>query len=242
MKPYLLAAALAVSISPIAEASDLPSKRAPALAPIAMSKAYEWSGAYIGLNGGQGTSNSDITNIYFDETPSPGDEGTLDMNGGMVGGQIGYNYQTGNIILGLEADLDYTNVKGTHLFEFGGNPVSLQGELNSLATVRARFGYAIDNLLIFATGGFAFGSTNATLTSVVPPVISASGSKSYAGYALGGGIEYGLTRNWTVKAEYLHVDLGTQSNTYMFTGDIAEAAADTSLRSDIVRVGLNYKI
>ena len=241
MKPYLLAAAVVMTMSSVAIASDLPSKKTLATPPVATSKSYDWSGAYIGINGGYGTSNSDINNIYFGGFPSPGDDGKLDMNGGLVGGQLGYNYQTGNIVFGLEADLDYANLKGNHLFEFGGNPVNLDGELSSIGTVRVRFGYAIDNLMIFATGGFAYGSTHAALTSIVPPVITASASKSYTGYTVGGGVEYGLSKNWTAKAEYLYADFGKRSNTYVFTNDIAEAVADTSLKSNIIRVGLNYK-
>jgi outer membrane immunogenic protein len=172
---------------------------------------------------------------------APGDDGKLSMTGGLAGGQLGYNYQTGNIVLGVEADFDYASLKGNHLFEFGGNPVNLDGELKSIGTVRARFGYAIDNLLIFATGGVAYGFTHAELTSIAPPSLSASGSKSYSGYVVGAGIEYGLSKNWTVKAEYLHADFGKRSNTYVFTDDLAEATADTSLKSNIVRIGLNYK-
>ena len=241
MKSFLLFGAAALTISSVANASDLPSKKTPVSEPVATSKSYDWNGAYIGINGGYGSSNSDINNIYFGGTPSPGDDGKLSMTGGLAGGQLGYNYQSGNIVLGVEADLDYASLKGNHLFDFGGNPVNLDGELKSIGTVRARLGYAIDNLLIFATGGVAYGLTHATLTSVVPPTISASGSKSYTGFTVGGGIEYGLSKNWTVKAEYLHADFGKRSNTYVFTGDIAEATADTSLKSNIVRVGLNYK-
>jgi len=241
MKSYLLAAAVVVTFSSSAIASDLPSKKTQISVPVTTSKSYDWNGAYIGINGGYGSSNSDINNIYFGGSPSPGDDAKLSMTGGLAGGQLGYNYQTGNIILGVEADRDYARFKGNHLFKFGGNPVNLDGELKSIGTVRARFGYAIDNLLIFATGGVAYGLTNATLTSTSPPAISASGSKSYTGYTVGGGIEYGLSKNWAVKAEYLHADFGKRSNTYVFTGGIAKATADTSLKSNIVRIGLNYK-
>lgn len=241
MKTYLLAAAAVVTISSGASATDLLSKKILATVPATMSKLHEWNGSYFGINAGFLNSNSDITHIYFDGYPSPGDDGQLDMNGNLIGGQLGYNYQTGNIILGLEGDFAFTNVTGNHLFEFGGNPVMLDGQLKSIGTVRARFGYAIDQLLIFVTGGFAYASTEAKLTSIVPPVITASGSQSYSGYTIGGGVEYGLNKNWSAKAEYLYADFGKRSHTYVFTSDVAQAAADTSLESNILRIGLNYK-
>lgn len=243
MKAYFLAAVAAMTIYSAAYASDLPSKKASGAVASSGSKLYDWSGAYVGINGGYGASNSDITNVQFGSGTLysyPEEDGSFKMSGGLVGAQLGYNYQAGNMVYGFDADFDFGNMKGSYAFP-DPNQINLDGELQSIGTVRARFGYAMDNLLIFATGGLAYGSTKAALSSVTPPVVTASGSKSYMGYTVGGGIEYGLTKNWTVKAEYLYVDLGKQSNTYTFTGDVAEAAADTSLTSNIVRVGLNYK-
>ena len=246
MKTYIIAAAAVLTLGSASYASDLPQKKAPIAAPLVTAKLFDWSGAYIGINVGYGKINGDIANVAFanpypgDFGPLPDEDGKFMMAGGLVGGQMGYNYQTGNLVLGLEADLDYTGIKGSYAFP-NPNGINLDGEIQSIGTARVRLGYAVDNILLFATGGVAYGTTKAMLTTVPAPQYTASASKSYTGYAVGAGIEYGLTKNWTIKTEYLYVNLGKRSNTYVFSGADEAAAADTSLTSNIVRVGLNYK-
>ena len=243
MKAYLLAAVAALTVSSVAQASDLSTKTVPSPAPAPVSKLFDWTGAYIGVNGGYGKGYSDITNVQFGTGTLysyPDEDGNFAMNGSLVGGQLGYNQEIGRIVVGVEADLDYANMKGNYAFP-APNQINLAGKIDSFGTLRARFGYAFDNVLIFTTGGFAYASTKAMLASVTPPVITSSASKSYTGYTFGGGIEYGVSRNWTVKGEYLYSNFGKRSNKYDFTDDIAEAVADTSLKSNIMRVGLNYK-
>jgi len=243
MKISLLTAVAMLSATSVAYADGLPANNTPVASPAAASSTYDWSGYFVGINGGYGMSHSEIGNVKFGSGQLysyPDEDGSFNMTGGLVGGQIGYTHQVGNIVLGLEADLDYAGMKGTYAFP-PPNPVDLDGKLESLGTLRARFGYAFDNVLIFATGGLAYAETHASLASVVGPVITASGSKSYVGYAAGGGVEYGLTSNWSVKAEYLYMDLGEKTNSFTFTGNAAQAAADISLTAEVGRVGVNYR-
>ena len=100
------------------------------------------------------------------------------MHSGLVGGQIVYNYKAGNIVLGVEPDLDYANIKGTDALS-SPNPITLEGKLPSLGTARTRLGYAIDTFLSSQRAAMAYGSTKASLTSLAPPVVTASGNKSY---------------------------------------------------------------
>jgi outer membrane immunogenic protein len=243
MKIYHLATVAALTLSSASLAADRPAKKAVVPAPVETSKSYNWTGLYVGMNGGYGTNHSEISDVQFGTGvlyPYPDEGGKFKMMGSLIGGQLGYNYQWDQVVFGLEADLDYTHKKGTYAFPEP-NPINLNGKIQAIGTARARLGYAFDKVLVFATGGIAYATTKATLTSVAPPVVTASSTKAYTGFAVGGGVEYALSQNWIVKADYLHINFGKQSNAYLFTGGVAEAVADTSLKTDLFRIGLNYK-
>jgi outer membrane immunogenic protein len=187
--------------------------KAPIYSPV-----YNWSGFYVGINGGGAWGNSHWLNTTG-----------FNVSGGMVGGTLGYNWQNGPWVLGLEGDVDWTNIKGRTIV---GCPLGCQTSNSWLSTVRGRVGYAFDRFLPYVTGGLAVGDIRARTPGF------AGGSDTNTGWAVGGGVEYAIYMNWTAKAEYLYVDLGN-FNCGLACGVVAPN--NVSLRSNIFRGGLNYR-
>ena len=182
---------------------------------------YNWTGFYIGATVGYGTGTSDW------DVPAV----SMSPKGMMYGGTVGYNWQAGSFVYGLEADYSASNVNAS-LANCGGVPgLTCETENTWLATFRGRFGYAFDRFLPYVTGGGAYGNIRASLT---PPGITSSESKF--GYTLGAGLEYAFLGNWTAKIEYLYVDLGSFDTAF-----IAPAVTNVSFSENVIRVGLNYK-
>ncbi len=200
-----------------AQAADLtqPSYKAPAY----VGPTYaNWTGFYLGINGGYafGKSDWDVPAV----SPDP--------KGAVYGGTIGYNFQTGTWVWGLEGDFDGTSIKGSESC-LGG---SCETKLPWLATARLRLGYAgWNNWLPYLTGGAAYGDIKADSPF-------GSGSKSRLGWTAGAGIEWAFLSNWSAKLEYLYVDLGS----FDCGGScVATTPDDVSFKSSIIRAGINYR-
>jgi len=218
-KKLLLGVAVLVFGSASVFAADMPARVPVAKAPPPIAQLFDWSGLYVGVSGGYGWGDSS-------HSESGGlANGSFDANGWLLGGTIGYNWQAGRTVFGIEGDWSWANLDGTGASASG--PIST--ELNWLATGRVRAGYAVDNYLFFVTGGAAWGKVEAANLGV------GSGSDTRLGWTVGGGVETMLAPNWTAKLEYLYVDLGDK-NAYTATGPVQVA-----LTSHIVRLGLNYK-
>jgi outer membrane immunogenic protein len=202
--------------TPAALAADLarPAPRAayPTKAPEA--HLFDWTGFYAGLNGGYGWGDSKFTGAGNANT-SP--------EGAILGGTIGYNYQWGQTVFGVESDIGWNNAKGSTNCALG----SCETKSNWLGTTRLRLGYAFDRLMPYVTGGAAYGDVKARVPGL------GSDSDTQFGWTVGGGLEYAFTPNWTVKAEYLHVDLGKLN--------CAVCGGDVKFNENIVRGGVNYK-
>ena len=207
--------ALAVlALMSAANAADLPSHRAmPTKAPL-YDAPYSWSGAYLGINGGGGWGRGEVS--------SPFSTGSFNTSGGLVGGTLGYNYQVGQTVFGLEGDIDWSNIKGSSAC----GVTSCEVRNDWLGTARGRIGYAVGSFLPYITGGAAFGNIKNTITGI------GSSSDNKLGWTLGGGLEAALTGPWTAKVEYLYVDLGSGATV---------AGADAKFHTNIVRAGLNYR-
>jgi outer membrane immunogenic protein len=206
----------ALMIVPIAaHAADLPrSYKAPAY----VAPAYaNWTGFYVGLNVGYGFGKSDWD--FAAVSPSPK---------GILGGiTLGYNFQTGVWLWGIEGDLDYSGMKGSTDCYLG----TCETKDSWLGTARGRFGYAgWNNWLPYITGGAAFGDIKATSSF-------GDESKTKIGWTAGAGVEYAMWTNWSVKAEYLYVDLGSFE-----CGISCGPVGDTvSFKANVVRAGVNYR-
>ncbi|MDB5651272.1 MAG: hypothetical protein JWL62_2792, partial [Hyphomicrobiales bacterium] len=190
LRSALLATVAAFALAGAASAADLPS-RALAPAPYAMPM-FTWTGFYLGLNGGGGEARFKRDGLFNVNTVHD----SRTASGYFGGVQAGYNYQIGQIVVGLEADIQASRFRKTDL-----NSVATY-DVRSFGTVRGRVGYAFDRALVYATGGFAFGNLryNANTNGYV-----GSASKTVSGYTAGVGAEYAITSNWSVKAEYLHI-------------------------------------
>ena len=246
MKRMLFAGALSLfAATPAAFAADLPAGP-PAQAPAAyvpvVTPVYNWSGIYIGINGGYGFGSTD----WSSPTAGVVGTGTFNTNGGLVGGTAGFNFQSGQIVYGIEGDWDWAGIKGTSSNATatigacpGAMPCSFETSSNWLSTVRGRVGYAFDRVLIYATGGGAAGDVKATFTNPNTPAVTGSTNSTEWGWTAGAGIEAALTENVTVKVEYLFVDLqnGNCSPTICGGGTAVPVSFDAS----IVRAGLNFK-
>jgi outer membrane immunogenic protein len=216
MKKVLLASAGLIALG-IASASAADIQRRavmPAKAPVIVTSAYNWTGPYIGISGGEGWGRSDFS--------APLSSGSFKTSGGLVGGTLGYNYQINQVVLGLEGDASWSDLRGSSTC--GG--LSCQTSNNWLGTARARLGYAVDRFMPYVTGGAAFGDIKTNVAGL------GSASTTKAGWTAGGGVEAAIAGPWTAKLEYLYVDLGRG-------GSIA--GSDASFKTNIVRAGLNYR-
>jgi outer membrane immunogenic protein len=211
---------LALSIG-TASAADL-SRPPPTKAPPYVPPYYNWTGFYIGVNGGGGWGTSNWS-------PLPG---SFNTSGGLVGGTIGYNWQFGQWVWGLEGDGDWSDIKGNTTgtaLSCGVGPCTTQNDF--LATVRGRLGFAADRWMPYITGGLAIGDIKVS-NPIAPGV-----DQTNAGWTAGGGIEFALASNWTAKVEYLYVDLGNVNCT-VTCGPLTNSVSFTA---NIVRGGFNYR-
>ena len=262
-----------------ASAADLPVKALPPVAP-----AHSWAGFYVGGNVGYswGRAASDLNadpvtvSIGAGLTPfnTPGFVGsdTLTPKGVIGGGQIGYNWQTSpNWVFGLEADLQASGEKASHSFSNAFSfttplfnqalPVSgvatmdYAAKITWFGTLRGRVGYAWDRVMLYATGGLAYGGVNLAGTNTVSgtvggfPFLSVTGighSQVNAGWTVGAGIEGVLGNRWTWKAEYLYLDLGSMDdpdiNLLSVSTSGGRVTTHTNYSDNIVRLGLNYRL
>jgi outer membrane immunogenic protein len=216
-----------------AQAADL--GYPPVQAPVAVAPTpFNWTGWYVGVNGGGASGRQDPFNLITDRFDSL----STSTSGGLVGGTLGAQAQAGSVLLGIEADIDWAHITGstTAIPTVGGVPVSAfpvtaQTSIDTQSTLRLRAGLPLNNWLPYLTAGVAVldAKTNLTTPAGVPVCggifNGCSGASHQIGAALGGGVEYAFTRNWSAKLEYLYV---------------TAASLDIS-RNNEIRAGLNYR-
>jgi outer membrane immunogenic protein len=202
------------SVVALASANAADIYRAPAGGGYKDGPAYatvNWSGLYLGVNGGYGEDANSL------------DPGFSNPNGGFGGGQIGYNWQGmwhPNLVLGVEADIQGSGISATTLGIF-------KSELDWFGTVRGRLGYAFDRVLIYGTGGFAYGGVKNTFFP----------GETQTGWVAGGGVEYKFSPAWSAKAEYQFLSLdGTDASGAGRLGDAELGRTEVNT----FRVGVNY--
>ena len=266
MRTIMLAAALTVAGPALA--ADLPMRSAPPpfVPPLPV---FIWTGAYFGINAGYAFDH-DTRFQTFDGAGGGTAVGTtrpavvdVHSDGFTGGGQIGYNYQFGagnGVVVGIEADAAYTDLGRTNAYLLGGATSVYHSDMDFLGTVRGRLGYAFDHVLVYGTGGFAYGDVSQSAffySSAANHLLNYTGSRSTidTGYTYGGGIEYALPTGTflnflhssavTIKAEYLHYDLGSANQILSGTGNNGTATSSYGLRGrtdgDLARLGINYK-
>ena len=260
MKKLLLSTVAVSVMAGSAIAADLPYRRAaPAPAFVAV-PVFTWTGFYVGGNAGYGFGDGRVTTTgltagsqaLIASRALPG--GTkLDKGGFVGGGQLGYNYQVGSVVLGLETDIQYVDRDQTNAFRStAGFATAYHSKIDYLGTVRGRIGYAMDRWMIYATGGLAYGEVTNAVASTNPALVTISGLRkgTETGYAVGAGVEYAMpmfnlgSSAATVKVEYLYYDLGKKTvtqNDVPAAGSIPLLANRFENNGHIVRAGLNWK-
>jgi outer membrane immunogenic protein len=248
MKSGVLAAVIVVGVAGGAWAADIsPPRPAPAPVIVPPPVTYNWTGFYIGGNAGYGWARATST-VTFTGGLLGGITGTGadDLSGGIAGGQIGFNWQAGMAVFGIELDGQWSGQQKTTTVNCGpGCSVSEIVKIKSFATARARFGLAFDSVLAYVTGGGAWTSAsdelNATVGGVTANIFTLSSNK--AGWTVGGGVEVAFAGNWSAKFEYLYIDTDNITASAAVPaivggGTVTETAR---LRDNIVRVGVNYR-
>jgi outer membrane immunogenic protein len=210
----LIALGVALGIAP-ATAADL-AARPYTKAPAAVIAVNNWTGFYIGAMGG-----------YAQENTS----GIGALSGGFAGGTLGYNWQTGNLVFGLEADAAWADVGATVAIP---GLVSVTDKVRSTGTVRGRIGYAFDQVLIYGTGGYAWADNRLSATA---GAASISDSHVHSGWTVGAGVEVLFAPKWSVKAEYLYRSF--EGQTY-FSNIVPGGVQSGTLNLNSVQVGVNY--
>ena len=251
MRRLVLALLASIAVVGTAAAADMPVKapvyKAPVVAP-----PYNWTGFYVGLNAGGswGRQENDLVTVPGGVTLLSNSD---NLDGFIGGGQIGYNWQINQFVLGVEADFQGSGQKadGSFLIPFipaivapavPGLTANYTDKLEWFGTVRARAGYTWDRWLAYVTGGWAFGHGTLSGTGTTTPagtVLAFSASQDYSGWTIGGGLEWAFADHWSAKAEYLYIDFGNGPTVVVNTAG-SLAIASGRMTDNIARLGVNY--
>jgi outer membrane immunogenic protein len=246
MKRVLLATAgiLAIAAVSSASAADLPA-RYPTKAPAYVAQVYNWTGFYVGAH--LGWARVDLSETVV-AAPAGFGTGTVSGrdDGFIYGGQVGFNYQIGQFVLGVEGQLSGADIGSSGTVVTVVAPattltVTGTSSVDWMATLAARFGVAFGNALFYGKAGFAWmdWSSSAVGTSttggVVTTIGTTTGGGTETGYMLGVGLEYGFTPNWSAKIEYNYLDFGNERRTG------GGFTVDSDLTTHLVKAGINYR-
>jgi outer membrane immunogenic protein len=242
MRRPILATALIILSTALAFAADLPRRYPPpALMP---APASSWTGFYLGANVGGGIT---TTTSDFSVAGVPFGTANNSLSGVIGGGQAGYNWQSGPGLIGLEADYQFSGMNGSIDAPcllpacFQPTTATFSQKLPWFGTVRARLGFASNDWLIYVTGGYAYARVNTDATATGPGYSAELTQSEFRnGWTIGGGIETALTRNWSVRLEYLYLDFGSKSVQWNLPG-LPTVNDSEKVVSNVVRAGLNYR-
>jgi outer membrane immunogenic protein len=242
-KNIILGAVAALVLGPTAAlAADLPVKAPP---PVVI---YDWTGFYIGVAGGGSLGGSNHVDPNGFNYTADG----FRVQGGLIGGTLGYNWQVYRFVFGFEGDASWVGEYGSNQDNNGANPPfgppgpSLFADAafrsftreNWLATVRGRAGYAVDNLLFYVTGGYAAAGVEAGIKDFAASALIVSATSTRSGWTGGGGIEWGFAPNWSIKWEWLFVKFENKG----FVTALGDGSrSSVTLDDNIVRAGINYR-
>jgi outer membrane immunogenic protein len=205
-------------------------------APAMMTAIYDWSGFYIGLNAGGGSTHNCWTN-----TASSSAEGCHNATGAVVGGQVGYRWQTGTWVFGVEAQGDWADFKGrnTSLFVPG---ATNQSKTNAIGLFTGQVGYSWNNVLWYVKGGGAVANDKYNGIATATGNVFDQNSETRWGGVIGTGIEVGFAPNWSVAAEYDHLFMGNRALTFSTVPAGTTSRTDSvGQDTDMATVRVNYR-
>ncbi len=238
MKKFLLCTVGMTALAGPAVAADLAARPYKAPPPV-ISPLYDWSGFYIGANGGWGSSRN-----CWGIVPVAGGviaDGCADRSGGLVGGQIGYRWQAGQFVFGLEAQGDWANLTGSRVSVF--NPAfTTHTQTDGIGLFTGQIGYAWNATLLYVKGGAAVTSNRYDINTTLGGINVASASSTRWGGAVGVGLEYGFAPNWSAGIEYDHLFMGDTNNSFSVVNPLLAGALNRiSQDVDMVTVRVNYR-
>lgn len=231
--------ALALVAAGAASAADLPARgpAPPPRAPVFVAPVYNWTGFYVGINGGWASAHK-----CWDFVPGAGlplREGCHTPAGGGAGGQIGFNWQSGPLVFGVEFTGDWTSMRGSNnSLVFVAPQNTNRTKVDGIAAATGRFGYAFDVALLYVKGGGAWVNDKYDTRNTATGVNTALATETRAGWTGGGGLEYGFAPNWSVAVEYDHYDFGRKNVAFTGPGAGIDRISQTV---DMVTARLNWR-
>ncbi len=208
-----------------ANAADVVFVDPPMAAPVEI-VGIDWSGLYLGIHGGYGWADADAEFAN-------GAAGALDMDldGFFGGGQVGYNFVFGGgLLVGVAADYSFAGSDGSAVGNIGLGVTTVETEINSMASIRARLGYAMGQFLPYVTGGWAWADVDRSNSFT-----GQTASADFDGWTIGAGVEYAFAANWSAGFEYRYTDFGTERF------DFSTVDSDVDLDLHTVSLRLNYR-
>jgi outer membrane immunogenic protein len=243
MKKVLLVTASLIAISATAPAlaADL-AARPYTKAPPMVAAIYDWSGFYIGINGGWGTSHNTWTNTAIGGVPfGPVGEGSHDSDGGTVGGQIGYRWQSGNWVFGLEGQGNWADFSGSN-FSLAALGATNRTKIDAFGLFTGQIGYAFNNVLLYVKGGGAV--TDNKFEGLAFGTVFDRNEETRWGGTVGAGLEFAFAPNWSAAVEYDHLFMDTNNRQFTSVfpiGGINTRNDDIKQDADLVTVRVNYR-
>ena len=240
MKKFLLATVAMVAFAAPAAAADLAARPYTKAPPPMIAVVYDWSGFYVGANGGWGSSHN-----CWDQTPGGifiGSDGCHNATGGVAGGQIGYRWQSGTWVFGLEAQGDWADLKGSNASLVFPGLFTNQTKIDAFGLFTGQIGYAVNNVLFYVKGGAALTDNRYNTYTTPPVVLAGTASDTRWGGAVGVGVDFGFAPSWSAGVEYDHLFM--QDNTYnqMIPGGGGLFSTVRERQDvDLVTVHVNYK-
>lgn len=241
MKKFLLGAIgiVTLALAAPAAAADLPA-RAYTKAPPMIAAVYDWSGFYIGGNGGWGTSRKCWDFILPDGTFFAA-EGCHDASGAVAGGQVGYRWQTGGWVFGLEAQGDWADLRGSNV-SIAAPTFTNRSRIDAFGLFTGQIGYAWNNTLLYVKGGAAVTSDRFDVNNTIGNTLAATaGDQTRWGGTVGVGLEYGFTPNWSIAVEYDHLFMGKKPSTFTDTTGVFFGTDRIRQDVDLVTARINYR-
>jgi outer membrane immunogenic protein len=241
MKKFLLGTVGLVALGTAAPASaaDLAARPYTKAPPPMVAAAYDWSGFYIGANGGWGTSRK----CWDAVTPGGvflGAEGCHDANGGVAGGQIGYRWQAASWVFGIEAQGNWADLRGSNTSLIFGD--TNRSRIDAFGLFTGQVGYAWNNVLLYVKGGAAVTDDRFEIRDTLTNILLATtGDQTRWGGTVGAGVEFSFAPNWSVGVEYDHLFMGTKTVTFNDAAGVLFATDRVRQDVDIVTVRVNYR-
>ena len=207
--------------------------------PEAAPAGFVWTGGYVGLQAGYAWGRG----AGYYHLGALAEQAEIDNDGWLGGVQAGYNYQINNWVIGVEGDIAWSNAKSVNnIYRLDGTDVAdIHVDMDWLASLTARVGYAADRTLFYAKGGIGFTHMSLGDTFINGSPVFASGSDTVTGWTLGAGVEHAVTDKWTVKAEYQYYHFDAEIAVNRIADGVLWRTYDDNIDVHALKIGLNYK-